>query len=52
MKIKWHVEMGLQGCHMTGECEVPDDASDEDIEVVVRDDVANFVSWTWRKETT
>lgn len=49
MKVLWHVEMGLQGCEMTGECEVDDDATDEEIEAVVREDVFNFVSWTWRK---
>lgn len=50
MKIEWHVDMGLQGCEMTGELEMPDDASDEQIEAEVREDVANFISWTWRKK--
>jgi hypothetical protein len=45
--VRWTLEVGLQGCDRSGEVEVPSDASDEEIEVIVREDIFNFISWGW-----
>lgn len=45
--IRWHLETGINGGDLTGEVEVEDNASNEDIERVVREDMWNFLSLTW-----
>lgn len=49
MKVQWHLETGMQGGDMSGEVHVDDDASDEDIEQAVREDMWNYLSLTWEK---
>lgn len=43
-RISWSVSMGLVGCHASGEIEVEDDATDQQIEEEVRQEV--FTSWS------
>jgi hypothetical protein len=45
--IKWSLCTGLVGCDRHSEIEVEDDATDEEIDEAVREDVFNFVNWTW-----
>lgn len=45
--IEWHLEMSKHGCESSGEIEVDDDATDEQIEAEVREEVYSFVSWGW-----
>lgn len=45
--IQWAVEMGMQGCERSGEIEVEDDATEAEIDAMVRDEVFNYVSWGW-----
>lgn len=49
MKVKWMLQNGLNGCDLTGEVDVEPDASDEDIDAAVREDMWNFLSLTWDK---
>lgn len=48
--IHWHVENGLNGCDRSGTFEVEDDATDEQIDEAVRDEVFNYVGWSWREK--
>ena len=48
--IKWHFETGMQGSRQSGEIEVDDDATDEQIEDAVREEVFNIVSWGWTEK--
>lgn len=45
--IEWHIETGMQGAEWNGEVEIEDDATDEEIEETVRQEVFNIVSWNW-----
>lgn len=47
--IDWHLETGKQGGDLTGEVEVEDDATAEDIEHAVREDMWNLLSLTWKE---
>jgi hypothetical protein len=49
MIVKWHLSTGLSGCDREGEVEIEDDATDDDIEDAVREDMWNFLSLTWQK---
>jgi hypothetical protein len=48
MKVKWHLDNGLSGCSLEGDVELADDASTDDIEDAVREDMWNFLSLTWQ----
>lgn len=50
--IEWHLETGMVGGDRSGEIEVADNATDDEIEAEVRDEVFNFISWSWREKTT
>lgn len=51
--IEWHIETGMQGAEWDGEIEVEDDATDDEIQDAVREEVLNIVSYGWRvKEPT
>lgn len=45
--IQWHCETGKQGVDFGDEFEVEDDATDEEIDALVREEVFNIVSWGW-----
>ncbi len=49
--VKWTVAMGLLGCKRTGEFEVDDDASDEDIEEMVEEQAMQRIEWFWECES-
>jgi hypothetical protein len=46
-KIKWHVETTVHGSRCQGETEVEDNATDDEIDEQVREEVFNVVSWGW-----
>lgn len=48
--IKWTVSIGLEGCTREGTVEVRDDATEQEIEDIVREEVLNEVEWTWFKD--
>lgn len=48
--IEWHFETGMQGADWSGEIEVEDNATEEEIEGLVREEVFNIVSWSWREK--
>lgn len=45
--IEWHIETSTNGCDWDGEVEVEDDATEEEIDGIVREEVFNIVSWSW-----
>lgn len=45
--IKWCLESCLNGCDLEDEIQVEDDATEEDIDTLVREDMWNRVSLTW-----
>ena len=49
MKIKWVCETGFANCVHEGEIEVDDDATDEEIDELVRDEVFQEIEWGWVK---
>lgn len=49
--IKWSLETNMNGADWDGEFEIEDDATDEEIDQYVRDEISNYISWGWRKAT-
>ena len=49
-RVTWHLETGMQGGDLTGEIEVEDDASTEEIDAAVREDMWGFLLLTWNAE--
>ncbi len=50
-KINWSVEMStVYSAKTDGTIEVEDDATDEEIDHLVREEVFNIVSWGWSEE--
>lgn len=45
--IQWHLSTGQQGCDRSGEIEVEDNATESEIDQLVREEVYNFVEWGW-----
>lgn len=45
--IEWHLETGMQGGDRSDTMEVEDDATDAEIDEMVREEVFNYVSWGW-----
>jgi hypothetical protein len=48
--IKWVVETSMQGAMWSGEIEVEDDATEEEIDGMVREEMYNIVSWGWTEK--
>jgi hypothetical protein len=48
--IKWWLETGKQGGAESGEIEVEDNATEKEIDLLVREEVFNIVSWGWSDE--
>jgi hypothetical protein len=48
--IEWKVSVGVAGCEQEGTIEVDDDATEEDIDAAVSDDMFNVVSWSWKEK--
>lgn len=46
--IDWTLEHNTHGCDLNGSVEVEDDATEADIEALVREDMWNLLSLSWR----
>jgi hypothetical protein len=44
------VSIGLAGCNQAGTIEVEDNATEDDIQERVRDEVFNVVEWGWSED--
>lgn len=49
-KIKWQCDTGFAGCIHEDEFEVEDDATEEEINEMVEQEVNNYIEWTWWEE--
>lgn len=49
MIIKWTCETGYANCTHEGEVEVDDNATDEEIDEIVREEVFEYIGWGWEK---
>ncbi len=49
MVIEWHLGMDLNGCDRDGTIEVDDKATEEEIEEIVRQEVFQYIDWSWRR---
>lgn len=49
MKVKWHLDHPMQGADLRGEVELEDNATEDEIEHSVREDMWNFLSLTWER---
>lgn len=45
--VEWNLETSQRGAEWSGEIEVDDDATDAEIDSIVREEVFNIVSWGW-----
>lgn len=50
MKIKWTMSNGLVGCKISGEIDVDEHDSDDEIEEAVRDAVMERLEWEWVRD--
>lgn len=51
-KIEWYINTGFAGCTHEGEFEVEDNATDDEIEKLVKEEVFNYIDWYWSKIPT
>lgn len=49
MIIEWRMETGYVGAEHSGEIEIDDDATEEEIEEIVMDAVLDCISWDWER---
>lgn len=49
MIVKWKMDIGIANFQREGELELDDDISDKGIEILVREEVLQYVEWTWSK---
>lgn len=49
MIIKYHVDTPWAECTIDDEVEVPDGATDEEIDEYVREEIFNVIEWSWIK---
>jgi predicted small lipoprotein YifL len=45
--IYWYLHTGFAGCTHKGTLEVPDDATEDEIETAAKDEAFNPISWGW-----
>lgn len=50
MIIEWHCETGFANCGIEDTVEVDDDATDEEIDEIVQEEVFNYISWGWERK--
>lgn len=50
--IKWFLETSMVGADWSGEIEVEDDATEAEIDAMVREEVHNIISWSWTEGKT
>ena len=48
-RIHWLCETGFAGERHEGKIDVEDNATDEEIEEIVREEVFNYISWGWEE---
>lgn len=48
--IEWSLETSQQGADWSGEIEVEDDATNDEIDQLVREEVFNIISWGWTEK--
>jgi hypothetical protein len=48
--ITWRLTIGYPTADREGEFSIDDDASDEEIEEAVRNDVHEYIEWSWEAE--
>lgn len=46
--IKWWLHTGYVGAEHNGEIVVEDDATDEEIDEAVKEDMFNYLDWGWQ----
>lgn len=49
-KIRWYLNTGFAGCNYEGDFEVEDDATEDEIEVLAKEEAFNVIDWGWVKE--
>ena len=49
-KISWNLETSQQGADWSGEIEVEDDATEDEIDDLVREEIFNIISWGWTEK--
>jgi hypothetical protein len=49
-KVKWKLSIGFPGATQEGEFEVVDDATDEEIEEVAKEEAFDCIDWDWEIE--
>lgn len=48
--IKWTIDTGFVGARHKGSFEVEDDATDEEIDEMIREEVWNCIEFSWTEE--
>ena len=48
--ISWNLETSQQGADWNGQIEVEDDATEDEIDDLVRDEIFNIISWGWTEK--
>lgn len=48
-KIKWYLNTGFAGCTHSGEFEVDEKTTQEEIEEMARDEAFNCIDWGWEE---
>lgn len=51
MKIKWRLHIGMATGDRKGEIEVADDATDEEIAEIVKEDAHQHIELSWERES-
>ena len=49
MKVYWRFEYGQVGCELEGTIDVPDNATDEEIDKAVLEDILDWADLSWRR---
>ncbi len=49
-KFSGHISLSLQGCKIKFTFEMPDDATDEEIEEAAKDAAFNFLDWSYTED--
>jgi hypothetical protein len=47
--IEWSIGIGFPGAIRRGEWEVSDDISDDELDQMLQDEIANYVDANWRR---
>jgi hypothetical protein len=50
-KIQWYLTIGYPTADRSGEIEVNENATDEEIEEIVCEEANNYIEWGWSKSS-